>query len=373
MRPTDPVRETGELPFEQTGGVAACRRISASGVRDAYAAIDATAHPRYAVAVNIAADLPDDSLGAVLKTALDAVVVMRLDGTIAGWNDVAQRSFGWSFTEANGRRMSELLIPARFRDSHESGLARYLATGEGPVLDKHIEIEALHRDGHELPVELSITRASQFGEPVFLGFLRDISERRDAARRQELLIGELNHRVKNLLGVVAAVAHQTARASLTVADFETAFLGRLASMGKAHEILTAATWERAPLHRLVDELLAPYVHGNENRVAFSGSEILLAPRHFLSLGMILHELLTNAVKYGALSNETGRIALSWALEGPMLELKWIESGVPNVSPPSRRGFGSRMIERTVSHELRGTVASKWRADGLMFSLAFTIE
>lgn len=322
--------------------------------------------------MNIAADLPVDSLGAVLKTALDAVVVMRLDGTIAGWNDVAQRSFGWSFAEANGQRMSELIIPARFRDSHETGLARYLATGEGPVLDKHIEIEALHRDGHELPVELSITQTSQFGEPVFLGFLRDISERRDATRRQELLIGELNHRVKNLLGVVAAVAHQTARASSTVADFETAFQGRLASMGRAHEVLTAATWERAPLRRLVDELLAPYAHGNGSRVTVSGPEILLAPRHLLSLGMILHELLTNAAKYGALSNEAGRIALSWSLDGLTLELKWMESGASNVSPPGRRGFGSRMIERSVSHELHGTAASEWRADGLTFTLAFTI-
>lgn len=127
-------------------------------------------------------DLDNASLGAVLKTALDGVVVMRLDGTVVGWNDVAERTFGWSFAEALGQRMSELIIPHRFRDAHERGLMHYLATGEGPVLDQHIEIDALHRDGHELPVELSITRTEQFGEPVFLGFLRDITERREAAR-----------------------------------------------------------------------------------------------------------------------------------------------------------------------------------------------
>lgn len=123
-------------------------------------------------------DLDSASLGAVLKTALDGVVVMRLDGTVAGWNDVAERTFGWSFADAFGRRMSELIIPHRFREAHERGLAHYLRTGEGPVMDRHIEIEALHRDGRELPVELSITRTEQFGEPVFLGFLRDITERR---------------------------------------------------------------------------------------------------------------------------------------------------------------------------------------------------
>ncbi|WP_233503435.1 sensor histidine kinase [Sphingomonas psychrotolerans] len=308
----------------------------------------------------------------MLKTALDAVIVMRLDGTIAGWNDVAERCFGWSFDEANGQRMSELIIPPRFRDAHECGLTHYLATGEGPVLDKHIEIHALHRDGRELPIELSITRTSQFGKPVFLGFLRDISDRREAARRQELLIGELNHRVKNLLGVVAAIAHQTARSSSTIADFETAFAGRLASMGKAHEILTAATWERAPLRRLVEELLAAYTQGDGERVTVSGPDVLLAPRHFLSISMILHELLTNAVKYGALSNTVGRIALSWTLDHQTLKLIWIESGVPNVSAPSRRGFGSRMIELAVSHELHGTAASEWRADGLALTLTFGI-
>ena len=102
--------------------------------------MDDPGNPSYAVRVSIAADLENESLGAVLRTALDAVVVMRLDGTIAGWNDVAERTFGWSFDEANGRRMSMMIIPPRFREAHERGLAHYLATGEGPVLDRHIEI-----------------------------------------------------------------------------------------------------------------------------------------------------------------------------------------------------------------------------------------
>ena len=158
--------------------------------------------------MSIARNIDTAQLGAVLKTALDAVVVMRIDGTIAGWNDVAEATFGWSFAEAEDQRMSAMIIPERYRDAHEAGLAHYLATGEGPVIDKHIEIEALHRDGHELPVELSITRTSEFGEPMFLGFLRDISERREHERRQKLLVDELNHRVKNLLGVVGAIAHR---------------------------------------------------------------------------------------------------------------------------------------------------------------------
>lgn len=311
--------------------------------------------------------LDSASLGAVLRTALDAVVVMRLDGTVCGWNDVATRTFGWSFAEADGKRMSELIIPPRYRDAHERGLEHYLATGEGPVLDKHLDIEAAHRDGRELPVELSITRTEQFGEPVFLGFLRDISERRDAARRQELMIGELNHRVKNLLAVVAGIAHQTVRASDSLDQFAQAYHGRLAALGRAHEVLTAATWQRAPLRALVAELVEPHA-----RVAVAGSDVLLGPRQLLSLSMILHELISNAIKYGALAQPDGAVTLVWAVADGQVALEWIESGCTGVVAPSHRGFGSKMIAMSVAHELAGTARTDWRDDGLAFHLTFAI-
>jgi len=318
----------------------------------------------------MASPLDDASLGAVLKTALDAVIVMRMDGVIAGWNAVAERTFGWTFVESNGRRMSEMIIPVRNRAAHEDGLSHYLATGEGPVLDRHIEIEALHKDGREMPIELSITRTAQFGEPVFLGFLRDISERRDAVRRQDLLIGELNHRVKNLLGVVAGIAHMTARNSATLESFSAAFAGRLSSLGRAHEILTAATWERAPLRAIVEELLGPYPGGPDSPVTLDGPDLLLAPRHLLAVSMILHEMISNAVKYGGLSAAGGKVALRWSLTNGELNMAWIESGLSGVVAPTRKGFGSRMIAMTVTHDLRGRADTEWREDGLTFHLSF---
>ena len=311
--------------------------------------------------------LDSASLGAVLRTALDAVVVMRTDGTVAGWNDVAERTFGWSYADAYGKRMSEMVIPQRYRAAHEKGLAHFLATGEGPVLDKHLEIEALHRDGHEMPVELSITRTEQFGEPVFLGFLRDISERHEAAQRQALMIGELNHRVKNLLGVVAGIAHQTVRASGSLPAFAEAFQGRLASLGRAHEVLTAATWQQAPLKALVRELVEPHA-----AVATAGPDVLLGPRQLLSVSMILHELLANAIKYGALAHDGGQVTLVWAVDDREIALEWIESGVPGIEPPTHRGFGSKMIAMSVTHELGGVATTDWRSDGLAFHLRFTL-
>ena len=315
-----------------------------------------------------AGELDQAGLGAVLKTALDAVVVMRLDGTIAGWNDVAERTFGWSFADTHGKRMSEMIIPDRHRMGHEAGLTHYLATGEGPVLDKHFEIEALHRDGHELPVELSITRTEQFGEPVFLGYLRDISERRDAARRLELLVGELNHRVKNMLGVISGIAHQSARNAADLPSFSEAFSGRLASLGHAHDILTTAVWEAAPLASLVDALLGPY--RGDGRLTVRGDATTLDPRQLQAMSMILHELLTNALKYGALASPDGRIAIDWAAAGGQVSFGWTESGLSDVAAPERRGFGTKLIELSVGHDLGGTSERSWNLDGVAYRFAF---
>lgn len=324
--------------------------------------------------MNVASDLRSADLGAVLKTALDAVVVMRHDGTIAGWNDVATSTFGWSFADAVGKRMSELIIPHQHREAHERGLSRYLATGEGPVLDRHIEISALHRDGHELPVELSITHTSQFDEPVFLGFLRDISERHEAQRRQALLLAELNHRVKNMLAVVAGIAHQTARASPSVEAFAASFSGRLDALARAHEMLTAGQWVEADLAGLAEALLGPYALQPDPRASFGGPPVTLAPKQLLSLSMILHELVTNAAKYGALSQPTGRIALSWswseAKEAGRVLLKWKESGLAGVIAPERRGFGLKMIGLSAGHELGGKADWDWQDEGLTFALTF---
>ncbi|NML13126.1 sensor histidine kinase [Sphingobium sp. AR-3-1] len=185
------------------------------------------------------------------------------------------------------------------------------------------------------------------------------------------MIGELNHRVKNLLGVVAGIAHMTAKSSASLADFEPAFSGRLMALGKAHEILTAATWERASLQTLVDDLLGTMATADPPRATANGPNILLEPKHVLSVSMILHELMTNALKYGALSVPNGHISLSWAVDHKGLSIEWLETGLVSLEQPQRKGFGTKMIERTVAHELKGTSKTHWRPDGLAFSFSFT--
>jgi PAS domain S-box-containing protein len=308
-------------------------------------------------------------INAVLKTALDGVIVMDTSGVVRGWNDRAERKFGFTAAEAEGRRMSELIIPERYREAHESGLARFLATGVGPVLGTLIEIEALCADGREIPVELSITYTEHFGEPLFLGFLRDVSARRGAERTQALLIDELNHRVKNLLAVVSSIAHLTARDAASPDEFAEAFTGRLAALGRSHELLTAARWERASLPALVASLTEPHAE-QERRIEVRGEAVDLAPRDVIALGMILYELLTNATKYGALSRPEGSLSIAWQCDADALELFWTERGAGRAMPPARTGFGTRMIDSSARHDLAGVAEWDWSEGGLIFRLHF---
>jgi len=310
-------------------------------------------------------------LQSVLDTALDAVIVMTPDGIVAGWNDRAARIFGWTAEEAQGRRLSELIIPERFQDAHERGLAHYLATGEGPVLDRHIEISGCHRDGHEVPVELSITESDQFGGRLFVGFLRDISERQAVSERQKRILLESEHRVKNMLTVVAAIAQQTARSCSDIDSFTEAFSGRLESLAKAHELLIGKVWEEVALSAIAEQVLGSDVP--EGRARFGGPEVLLKPRQVLGLSMILHELYTNAVKYGALCREGGRVELDWSRDGHEVQLVWTEVGGGCEADVPSSGFGQRMIAMSVKSDLQGMIDRDWRQEGLRAVIRFPLE
>lgn len=310
-------------------------------------------------------------LQSLLDTALDAVVVMDTGGRIIGWNDRSTDSFGWSWDEARGQQLSELLIPPALRGRHEQGLAHFLATGEGPVLGRRIEVSALHRDGREIPVELAVTASDQFGDTLFIGFLRDISEHHAAAERQQRILQESEHRVKNMLTVVAAIAQQTARASSDIESFTEAFSGRLQSLARAHQLLVGKVWNDVALSALAEQVLGGDVA--EGRARFGGCEVLLGPRQLMGLSMILHELYTNAVKYGSLCVEGGRVELDWTVEGGEVRMVWAEHGGTCASEVPSSGFGQRMIALTVQSDLKGTIERDWRPEGLRAEIRFPLS
>ncbi len=320
--------------------------------------------------MNLSWGLLHAGLQTVLDTALDAVVVMGEDGRIIGWNAKAEEYFGWTAAEAIEAKLSDILIPPQYRAAHEQGLTHYLATGEGPVLNQHIEITALHREGHEVPIELSITASTQFGDRLFVGFLRDITERKAEAERQQRVLQESEHRVKNMLTVVAAIAQQTARVSPDMATFTAAFSGRLESLAKAHELLVGQVWHDVALTALVERVLGADVAAG--RARFGGPEILLKPGQVLGLSMVLHELYTNAVKYGALCNDEGTLSLDWRRDDDAVELVWSEVGVTCDPDVPSSGFGQRLIAMSVKSDLRGTIEREWRPDGLTAVLRFPL-
>lgn len=202
----------------------------------------------------------------------------------------------------------------------------------------------------------------------FVGINEDITARIRAEERQRLLIDELNHRVKNTLAVVQAIAAQTLRTAESPEAFCREFESRLATVSQAHNLLNLSAWSGAPLREVLGQELAPYAPADSSRVAMMGEDIRVSPNSAVTLSMAFHELATNAARYGALSQPAGRVEVNWALAGPApdrrFRLNWQETGGPPVRTPRRRGFGVLLLERGLAHQLGGRVQLQFPSDGM---------
>jgi two-component sensor histidine kinase len=205
----------------------------------------------------------------------------------------------------------------------------------------------------------------------------DIDDQKRAEEHQRLLINELNHRVKNTLATVQSIASQTLRNAGSLPEAKEAFESRLLALSRAHNVLTQENWEGANLHAVVAQAIEPYRSFGEERLRTTGPAVRLLPRTALAIAMALQELATNAVKYGALSNEGGRVDIRWSVDRspgvPRLHLVWEEGGGPPVQPPSRRGFGSRLIERSLASDLEGEVRIDFEPTGVVCTVDAPIE
>jgi PAS domain S-box-containing protein len=197
-----------------------------------------------------------------------------------------------------------------------------------------------------------------------LGVAVDITDRKLAQERQALMVRELDHRVKNNLLSVQALAEQTARSVKTVDDFVKAFSGRIRSMAVAHEALAQAHWEGAELGELLRRLLEPYETAALKRIKCAGDPVVLTPAMAPPLCMVLHELATNAVKYGSLSSPSGTVDIHWRVSADRLRIHWREHDGPPVKEPQRKGFGTELVHGVTAHQLRGTADIRFHADGL---------
>jgi PAS domain S-box-containing protein len=211
------------------------------------------------------------------------------------------------------------------------------------------------------------------GQVVHLATTRDVTERKRAEERQRLLIHELNHRVKNTLAIVQSLAQQTFKGTGVPTEAKSAFESRLAALARAHDLLTRESWETARLRDIVLQAAAPALGAGSDRLSADGPELWMNPQTVVAMTLAIHELVTNAVKYGALSNDAGRIDVTWSVSSDgdapsRLRFVWSEGGGPPVTPPQRRGFGSRLIERSLAGDLGGRVELDYRPEGLLCTL-----
>ncbi|MEO8714517.1 MAG: CheR family methyltransferase, partial [Acetobacteraceae bacterium] len=211
-------------------------------------------------------------------------------------------------------------------------------------------------------------------ETLILLAIEDITERRGAAAHQEMLVGELSHRIKNTLATVQAIMSQTLRSNVSMDDFRRAFEGRLNALAEAHGLLVDKNWVGTEIGQIVTRTLEPYRSEDGDRIAVRGPRLTMRPQKGIALAMIFHELATNAAKYGALSVPAGQVGVSWYRDGdaanPRVHVEWREARGPRVALPTRRGFGTKLIERGTAHELGGEARLEYAADGVRCDLIF---
>ena len=245
--------------------------------------------------------------------------------------------------------------------------ANIAATGEAERFEAPAEALNRYYEVYAFPV-------TSDGEHRVAALFRDVSDRKKAEEQQELLTRELSHRVKNTLAVVQALARQPGAEDLTVAQYREGFVGRIQALARAHDQLLRTSWRSADMKTLIEDTLSAYGNDDGLDVAIDGPRVQLTPKQGLGLGLILHELATNASKYGSLSTPEGRLSVRWRLEAttavPNIRLEWQEQGGPPVHPDSEKGFGTKLIERSCAYELGGTAELFFEPAGLEVKITF---
>ena len=319
-------------------------------------------------AINLLVDLTERRRAQVESAQLAAIVassddaIISMEGRVTSWNEGASRIFGWEASEMIGQPILRI-IPPELHDEEVEILAR-LRRGERI---EHFDTVRLAKDGRRVDISLAVSPIRDNSGRVTGAskVARDVTERKEAEKLQRLLVDELNHRVKNTLATVQAIASHSLRRARNSEDFVSSFTGRVQALARAHHLLTERMWRGADVADLVREQVVLGVV-ESNRVAFSGPALLLDPQSALHLALVLHELATNARKYGALSVPQGQLSVSWSMlanKGRMLVLQWSERGGPAVAAPSSVGFGTSLIQQALDAH-GGSASIQYAAEGV---------
>ena len=297
----------------------------------------------------------------------DGIVSTDENGHILLFNRAAEDMFGYSRDEVIGRPV-ENLMPERFRVTHRQEVGAYASStsGRARLMGQRREVVGRRRSGMEFPLEATLTRQVIAGRMVFTVVVRDVTDRHVLEEERRLLAAELAHRMKNNLAVVTSIISLTARGKESVQEYQRALQGRLGAIARANESLVQGARSGTALLDLVAAELTPFSDPKSGNVALDGPHVVIPSALALTLALVIHELATNAVKYGALSVAEGRLDVVWALASgdDQLVLDWRETGGPEVSAPGKRGFGMELIERSIARSVGGDVRLDFPPEGL---------
>lgn len=309
------------------------------------------------VSDTVAALLTESGLNTILDGIGDGFYAVDRDWRIILFNAEAERHFRRPAGEVRGRKLWDLFPTAR-----DTSLGRLFTQAMESRETVRSETESVIFGGRWLSYRLF-----PLGDGMGIVF-RDMTDRKRAEEQRDLLIKELEHRVKNTLTTVQSIASQSFRAAGIGPEALRAFDARLIALGNVHGVLTKQSWDAAGLHDVVWAALRPHTAPDRDRFSVEGPNVQVGPKCAVAFSMAVHELATNAIKYGALSAEAGHVDIAWSAVDDRFQWQWRERGGPAVAVPERTGFGSRMIERALALQLSGKVAIDYRSTGVVCTI-----
>ena len=317
---------------------------------------------------------------AIVESSDDAIISKDVNGVITSWNNGAQRLFGYTSQEAIGEPVT-LLIPADRHDEEPKILERIR---RGERIDQY-ETVRQRKDGSLIDISLTVSPIRDLRGNIIGAskIARDISERKRAEERQDLLLREMEHRIKNLFALASGIVSFSGRSAKNVQDLVGSVRERLSALARAHALtLSSGRIDDAQgarpttLHSLVRTILAPHenIQDPRGQITIAGPDFEISGPAISSLALLLHELGTNSVKFGALSTQSGQVEIVGAEYGQTLLLTWTERGGPAIAtPPAGEGFGATLTRATVTGQLGGEISRDWRPEGLVIRLSFPRE
>lgn len=317
---------------------------------------------------------------AILDSSFDAMITIDIEGRVVSFNNSAIDMFGFSRTEALGRRISDLIIPPEYREAHEAGLERFRTEGVGQILNQPTEITAQHVDERTFPIELTIIPFENDGSQFFTATIRDLSEIKqqqkdldEAANQERLLHRELDHRVKNMLATIVALCREAAKHASTDRIILLDLSNRIMGFSRIHELLSREGGKKLELRQLIQTCIDPFLLERGEAVTLSGPTVNVKPSAAVKFVMVFNELATNASKHGGLKHEQGCLKIDWTVVNDQLELSWQEQHAGEAPEELEGGFGTMILRSSIPYEFDGEVLLEPTKDGIIFKARIPID